>query len=176
MFSGVACDQKVEQVGARCKRRVPQGFQGRAQHHSVAKCGDQRTCFSQVEGMKYPSWISGEGELIPDLPQVWKNEPQGSKKKILRFYASLHFPLDSLLKSEVLKDQSRAPVSAGLVVSNIFGPYDARLLRRSFVHLKQPVTLRVGATSGMSLHCWSHAFSWISLVNYCDQIGNGNFK
>ena len=37
------------------------------------------------------------------------------------------------------------------MVSNIFGPYDARLLRRSFVHLKQAVTLRVGATSGMRL-------------------------
>ena len=35
------------------------------------------------------------------------------------------------------------------MVSNIFGPYDARLLRRSFVHLNQPVTLRVGATSGL---------------------------
>eukprot|EP00913_Durusdinium_trenchii_P002080 g1922.t1 len=52
---------------------------------------------TKVEGMHYPSWVSGEGVVVP----------------------------------------------------NIFGPYDARLLRRSFVQLEQAVTLRVGATAGM---------------------------
>lgn len=71
---------------------------------------------SKVEGMRYPSWVSGEG----------------------------------------------------LMVSNIFGPYDARLLRRSFVHLKQAVTLRVGATSGMypkwAAFIAEHPGSWSKLT------------
>merc|ERR1712151_1039782 len=37
----------------------------------------------------------------------------------------------------------------GLMVANIFGPYDARLLRRSFTHLGQKVQLRVGAATGL---------------------------
>lgn len=71
---------------------------------------------TKVEGMRYPSWVSGEG----------------------------------------------------LVVSNIFGPYDARLLRRSFVHLNQPVTLRVGATSGLypkwAAFLAEHPGSWSKLT------------
>jgi len=37
----------------------------------------------------------------------------------------------------------------GLVVKNLFGVYDARLMRRSFTHLEQKVQLRVGASTGM---------------------------
>jgi len=37
----------------------------------------------------------------------------------------------------------------GLMVPNIFGPYDARLLRRSFAHLGQKVQLRVGAATSL---------------------------
>jgi len=37
----------------------------------------------------------------------------------------------------------------GAIVPNLFGPYDARLLRRSFTHLAQKVKLRVGATAGL---------------------------
>lgn len=36
----------------------------------------------------------------------------------------------------------------GMVVENLFGPYDARLLRRTFVLLDQKVKLRVGSTTG----------------------------
>merc|ERR1712113_678611 len=54
----------------------------------------------------------------------------------------------------------------GLVVSNIFGPYDARLLRRSFTQLGQKVQLRVGATSGLypkwTAFIAKHPGSWAS--------------
>jgi short subunit dehydrogenase-like uncharacterized protein len=70
---------------------------------------------TKVEGMSYPTWVSGEG----------------------------------------------------LVVSNIFGPYDARLLRRSFTHLEQKVQLRVGASTGMypkwTAFLAAHPGSWTKL-------------
>jgi len=61
----------------------------------------------------------------------------------------------------------------GVVVSNIFGPYDARLLRRSFIHLAQKVQLRVGATAGMYPR-WtgflaSHPGSWTKLTKCPNQ-------
>lgn len=56
----------------------------------------------------------------------------------------------------------------GLVVKNIFGPYDARLLRRSFTHLKQKVRLRVGATSSLyprwTAFLAAHPGSWSKLA------------
>merc|ERR1712039_768197 len=56
----------------------------------------------------------------------------------------------------------------GMIVSNIFGPYDARLLRRSFTHLGQKVQLRVGATAGMyskwTAFIAAHPGSWSSLT------------
>lgn len=65
-----------------------------------------------------------------------------------RCHLQLHSSCELLLKA---LPTPLAAALRGLVVSNIFGPYDARLLRRSFVHLNQLVTLRVGATSGMLL-------------------------
>jgi len=55
----------------------------------------------------------------------------------------------------------------GLVVANIFGPYDARLLRRSFTLRGLPVRLRVGASASMYPK-WiaflaAHPGSWGSL-------------
>jgi len=56
----------------------------------------------------------------------------------------------------------------GLVIANIFGPYDARLLRRSFAHLGQKVQLRVGASAGMypkwTAFLASHPDSWTKLA------------
>merc|ERR1712110_1078349 len=56
----------------------------------------------------------------------------------------------------------------GLMVANIFGPYDARLLRRTFTHLGQKVHLRVGATAGMypkwTAFLASHPGSWSNLT------------
>eukprot|EP00931_Biecheleriopsis_adriatica_P104545 TRINITY_DN79207_c0_g1_i1.p1 TRINITY_DN79207_c0_g1~~TRINITY_DN79207_c0_g1_i1.p1 ORF type:complete len:179 (+),score=37.85 TRINITY_DN79207_c0_g1_i1:22-537(+) len=56
----------------------------------------------------------------------------------------------------------------GLVVPNIFGPYDARLLRRSFTHLGQKVQLRVGAYTGMypkwTAFLAAHPGSWSKLA------------
>lgn len=56
----------------------------------------------------------------------------------------------------------------GLMVSNIFGPYDARLLRRSFVHLGQKVHLRVAATTSLyakwTAFIAAHPGSWSSLT------------
>lgn len=54
------------------------------------------------------------------------------------------------------------------MVSNLFGPYDARLLRRSFVQRNQQVTLRVGASSGL-YPAWAaflarHPGSWSKLT------------
>jgi len=55
----------------------------------------------------------------------------------------------------------------GLVVANIFGPYDARLLRRSFVRLGQKVELRVGSASSMypkwTAFIAEHPGSWSKL-------------
>lgn len=71
---------------------------------------------TEVEGMRYPSYVSGEG----------------------------------------------------LVVPNIFGPYDARLLRRTFTQLGQKVHLRVGASSGMyprwTAFLAEHPGSWSQLA------------
>ncbi|CAE7945077.1 unnamed protein product [Symbiodinium sp. KB8] len=56
----------------------------------------------------------------------------------------------------------------GLVVANIFGPYDARLMRRSFSHLGQAVELRVGSSSGMyprwGAFIAEHPGSWSTLT------------
>lgn len=56
----------------------------------------------------------------------------------------------------------------GLVVANIFGPYDARLLRRSFTHLGQKVQLRVGSYTSMypkwTAFLASHPGSWTNLT------------
>jgi len=61
----------------------------------------------------------------------------------------------------------------GLMVANIFGPYDARLLRRSFIHLGQKVQLRVGATSGMypkwAAFIAGHPGSWSKLAKCPNQ-------
>mmetsp|Transcript_76742 Transcript_76742/g.238322 ORF Transcript_76742/g.238322 Transcript_76742/m.238322 type:complete len:412 (-) Transcript_76742:197-1432(-) len=56
----------------------------------------------------------------------------------------------------------------GPVVQNLFGPYDARLLRRSFARLSQRVHLRVGAPPSMYAE-WSaflleHPGSWSTLA------------
>jgi len=55
----------------------------------------------------------------------------------------------------------------GVIVGNLFGPYDARLLRRTFAHLGQAVELRVGATPLM-YSTWTgflaeHPGSWTNL-------------
>merc|ERR1719373_778511 len=55
-----------------------------------------------------------------------------------------------------------------MIVSNLFGPYDGRLLRRSFVNLKQNVSLRVGSTAGMypkwTAFLAMHPGSWSNLT------------
>eukprot|EP00928_Gymnodinium_smaydae_P043312 TRINITY_DN29043_c0_g1_i1.p1 TRINITY_DN29043_c0_g1~~TRINITY_DN29043_c0_g1_i1.p1 ORF type:complete len:415 (-),score=54.15 TRINITY_DN29043_c0_g1_i1:221-1465(-) len=61
----------------------------------------------------------------------------------------------------------------GMIVSNIFGPYDARLLRRSFVQLGQKVKLRVGATASLYPR-WTaflarHPGSWSKLTKCPNQ-------
>lgn len=69
-----------------------------------------------VEGMTYPTWVSGEG----------------------------------------------------LVIANIFGPYDARLMRRTFTERGQSVRLRVGSFSSMyakwTAFLASHPGSWSKLA------------
>lgn len=57
----------------------------------------------------------------------------------------------------------------GVVVPSIFGAYDARLLRRAFVHHGQRVRLRVGAAPGMYAR-WAaflaiHPSGWGSLTS-----------
>jgi hypothetical protein len=57
----------------------------------------------------------------------------------------------------------------GVIVGNLFGPYDARLLRRSFVLNEEAVHLRVGATPALYAR-WlaflaSHPLSWPSLLS-----------
>jgi len=56
----------------------------------------------------------------------------------------------------------------GPVVANIFGPYDARLLRRTFSHLGQKVQLRVGAATLLypkwTAFLASHPGSWPKLA------------
>eukprot|EP00933_Yihiella_yeosuensis_P004583 TRINITY_DN108953_c0_g1_i1.p1 TRINITY_DN108953_c0_g1~~TRINITY_DN108953_c0_g1_i1.p1 ORF type:complete len:422 (+),score=95.79 TRINITY_DN108953_c0_g1_i1:58-1323(+) len=61
----------------------------------------------------------------------------------------------------------------GVIVENIFGPYDARLLRKSFTRRGQKVKLRVGATAGMYPR-WTaflarHPGSWTKLSKCPDK-------
>merc|ERR1719473_2447909 len=56
----------------------------------------------------------------------------------------------------------------GLIIPNLFGPYDARLLRRSFEHNNQKVHLRVGSYAPMYAK-WTaflaeHPGSWSELA------------
>lgn len=56
----------------------------------------------------------------------------------------------------------------GLVAPNVFGPYDARLLRRTFTHLGQKVHLRVGADTSLypkwTAFLASHPGAWTKLA------------
>jgi len=94
------------------------------------------------------------------FPKEWEKDPY-----VLAPNATADLKKDSKVEG---MSYPRWVSGEGLVVSNIFGPYDARLLRRSFVHLKQPVTLRVGATSGMypkwAAFIAEHPGSWSKLT------------
>ena len=92
-------------------------------------------------------------------PKEWATDP---------YLLAPHAP--ESLKVDSLVDGMHYPglVSGeGLIVPNLFGPYDARLMRRSFVGRNQTVHLRVGAQPAVYSH-WlelilSHPASWPTL-------------
>ena len=74
-------------------------------------------------------------------PKAWDKDPY-----VLAPNASATLKVDTSV--EGLKYPSHV-TGEGEVVANIFGPYDARLLRRTFTHKGQTVKLRVGALPSM---------------------------
>jgi len=93
------------------------------------------------------------------FPHQWASDPYVLAPTVqtdLRVDASL-----TGLKRPMWDDEE------GLIVPNVFGPYDARVLRRTFAELNQKVHLREGAPAKMyakwSAFLLSHPFSWKSL-------------
>lgn len=93
------------------------------------------------------------------FPKPWATDPY-----VLAPNAS------SALKIDTKLDGMSYPgwADGGPVVSNIFGPYDARLMRRTFTDKEQRVHLRVGARPKMytdwTAFLASHPKSWSSLT------------
>ena len=94
------------------------------------------------------------------FPKPWATDPY-----VLAPNAS------AALKPDTLVEGMRFPAYVrheGIVVPNLFGPYDARLVRRSFTQRGQNVTLRVASTPAQYA-AWSefllaHPGSWGSLT------------
>ena len=71
-------------------------------------------------------------------PKAWATDP---------YVLAPNVP--TALRRDTLVEGMRFPAvvrGEGLLVPNLFGPYDARLMRRSFVRRNQTVALRAGAT------------------------------
>merc|ERR1719446_1208859 len=92
-------------------------------------------------------------------PKSWNNDPY-----VLVPNVSADLRVDTKVEG---MSYPRFVWGEGMVVANIFGPYDARLLRRSFTHLGQKVELRVGATAGLypkwTAFLAEHPGSWSKL-------------
>jgi short subunit dehydrogenase-like uncharacterized protein len=84
---------------------------------------------------------TGKAIANASYPKEWDNDPY-----VLAPHTAKPLRVDKTVVGMSYPSWVRGE---GLMVSNIFGQYDARLLRRSFAHLGQKVHLRVGATTGM---------------------------
>jgi len=114
------------------------------------------------------SGVINTGKAIKNAsyPKAWNTDPY-----VLAPKAPASLRVDSTVAG------IRYPAYAkgeGAIVANIFGPYDARLLRRSFTQLGQRVKLRVGATPSVYAK-WAaflavHPKSWSSLTK-CPSTG-----
>jgi len=103
---------------------------------------------------------TGKATKKARYPKIWDKDPYvlaPQSNESLRLDNSVEgMSYPSIVKGE------------GMVVSNMFGPYDARLLRRSFTQKGQRVQLRVGATpsvySKWTAFLLRHPGSWSSLA------------
>lgn len=98
------------------------------------------------------------------FPKEWTSDPY-----VLAPNASTSLKLDTSVTGVKYPAEEKGE---GLVVSNLFGPYDARLLRRTFTQLGQEVRLKVGSPPTMYTE-WSafiaeHPGSWSSLAKCPD--------
>jgi hypothetical protein len=94
------------------------------------------------------------------FPKAWNDDPY-----VLAPNASAALKVDSKVEGMSYPTEVRGE---GLIIANLFGPYDARLLRRTFTQRQQRVRLRVGATPEMYAK-WSafvalHPKGWSSLA------------
>jgi len=92
-------------------------------------------------------------------PKEWDTDPY-----VLAPHAPPALKVDTLVEG---MEYPRVEPGEGLIVPNLFGPYDARLLRRAFVQRGQAVQLRVGARAHM-YSSWAeflleHPLSWPSI-------------
>ena len=92
-------------------------------------------------------------------PKEWDTDPY-----VLAPHAPPALKVDTLVEG---MKYPRVELGEGLIVPNLFGPYDARLLRRAFVQRGQVVKLRVGARADM-YSSWGeflleHPLSWASI-------------
>lgn len=103
---------------------------------------------------------TGRALMNASYPKEWNNDPY-----VLAPTADSTLRVDTKVEGMSFPDYI---MGEGLIVSNIFGPYDARLLRRSFTERNLKVNLRVGATSTMYPK-WAaflalHPGSWTKLT------------
>lgn len=129
---------------------------------SDCSASDNVTCQVDAWLEKYNGGISAGVEHTPknaSYPPEWNGDPY-----VLAPNVSASLVADTLVTG------TKYPVRVsgeGEIVNNIFGPYDARLLRRSFVLRDQHIHLRVGAQPKM-YEDWAafiaeHPLSWKSL-------------
>lgn len=103
---------------------------------------------------------TGKAIANASYPKEWNTDPY-----VLAPSAEAALRLDSSVEGMTYPSYVSGE---GLVVSNIFGPYDARLMRRTFSRLGQRVRLRVGAAASLypkwTAFLAAHPGSWSSLA------------
>lgn len=103
---------------------------------------------------------TGKAMKNASYPKEWNDDPY-----VLAPNASQDLRVDTIVEGLKLPSWDH---HEGAVVSNIFGPYDARLLRRTFTRLGQRVHARFGAPPSMYTK-WTaflalHPGAWSSLA------------
>lgn len=112
----------------------------------LIECRDQAAVWQTHINASYPkAWETDPYVLAPTAPSTLRRDT---------LVEGMHYP--------------RLVHREGLIVENLFGPYDARLMRRSFVTRNQSVALRVGATPSVYTK-WlaliaAHPGAWSSLT------------
>jgi len=106
---------------------------------------------------------TGKAIANASYPKEWDSDPY-----VLAPNVTADLRIDEIVEGIKYPAFIGAPEKEGIIVANIFGPYDARLLRRAFVQQGQQIKLRVGATPELYTK-WAaflavHPKSWSSLT------------